>query len=155
MTTNFELALKFSLRWEGGDKYTNDKDDPGGETKYGISKKAYPDVDIKSLTLEEASLLYKRDYWDKTGCDSMEQPLAIAAFDSSVNCGVGRTRSWLAEINTKAEGVEARKEASKLMQRRIAYYSDLVKRKPALNKYIKGWCNRVNDLSKYIDVVKT
>ena len=154
MSDPFNLALTFSLRWEGGDKYTNDPVDPGGETKYGISKKAYPDVDIKSLTLEEASMLYQRDYWDKTGCPLMGLPLAIAAFDSAVNCGVGRTRSWLADLDAHDESV-ARKMASLLMQKRIAYYADLVKRKPALNKYIKGWCNRVNDLSKYIDVVKT
>jgi len=149
----FQLALTFSLRWEGGEKYTNDPVDPGGETKYGISKRAYPDVDIKSLTLAEASLLYKRDYWDKLGCDFMEKKLAIAAFDCAVNCGVGRTKTWLAELNEK-EKVEVVKRSDKwLLQRRIQYYKILVEKKPALNKYIKGWCNRVNDLSKYVDIV--
>ena len=152
MSDNFTLALTFSLRWEGGDKYTNDPVDPGGETKYGISKRAYPDVDIKSLTLEEATLLYKKDYWDKAGCESMEKQLAIVVFDSAVNCGVGRTRSWLAELNEKKDLEEARKSRW-FIQRRIQYYLDLVKKKPALNKYIKGWLNRTNDLSKYVDIV--
>ena len=48
MSEVFPLALQFALKWEGGDKYTNDPIDPGGETKYGISKRAYPDIDIKS-----------------------------------------------------------------------------------------------------------
>lgn len=39
MKENFEKAFSFVLKWEG--VYTNDKDDPGGETKYGISKKAF------------------------------------------------------------------------------------------------------------------
>ena len=149
---NFSLALPFVLRWEGGDKYTNDPVDPGGETKYGISKRAYPDVDIKSLTKEEATLIYQRDYWEKAGCSKMEKQLAIVVFDAAVNCGVGRTRSWLAELNEKKDLEEARKSRW-FIQRRIQYYLDLVKKKPALNKYIKGWLNRTNDLSKYVDIV--
>lgn len=45
---------------EGG--YVNDPDDPGGETKYGISKRSYPTLDIKNLTVEQASDIYMRDF---------------------------------------------------------------------------------------------
>ena len=41
----FERAIDKTLAWEGG--YVNDPKDPGGETKYGISKRAHPDVDTK------------------------------------------------------------------------------------------------------------
>lgn len=165
MSENFNLALNFSLKWEG--KYSFDKDDPGGETNLGITDRrdglidgkadingdGDGDIPIKDLTLPEVRIIYKRDYWDKLGCDSMEKKLAIAAFDCAVNCGVGRTKSWLAELNEK-EKVEAVKRSDKwLLQRRIQYYKILVEKKPALNKYIKGWCNRVNDLSKYVDIV--
>jgi len=143
MNDNFNLALAFTLRWEGG--FSDDPYDPGGQTKYGISKAAYPDVDIKSLTKEEAALLYKKDYWDKAGCEKMEKKLAIAVFDTAVNCGVGRARSWLAEKEVP--------EVRWFIQRRIQYYLDLVKKKPVFNKYIKGWLNRTNDLSKYVDIV--
>ena len=152
----FKLALTFSLRWEGGEKYTNDPIDPGGETKWGISKKSYPDIDIKSLTKEEALIIYEKDYWLKVGADKMEKRLAIVCFDSAVNCGVGRTRSWLVELEKEKERNPQRNEswaARWMIQRRTQYYLDLVKKKPALNKYIKGWLNRVNDLSKYVDIV--
>ncbi len=43
---------------EGG--YTNDPRDPGGETNWGISKRAYPNLDIKNLAMEEAKRIYKR-----------------------------------------------------------------------------------------------
>ncbi len=149
----FQLALSFTLRWEGGEKYTNIKDDPGGETKYGISKRAYPDVDIKSLTLVEAQQIYYNDYWLKAGCDKMDNSdLAIVVFDSSVNCGVGRTKSWLAELNEKENLAEERKSRW-MIQRRIQYYKTIVEKKPAFQKFLKGWLNRVNDLSKYIDIV--
>lgn len=149
---SFKLAMVFVEKWEGGEKYTNDPVDPGGETKWGISKRAYPDVDIKSLTKLEAEQIYYKDYWLKIGADKMGKKLAIVCFDSAVNCGVGRTRSWVAELNAKEEMAEERKSRW-MIQRRTQYYLDLVKKKPALNKYIKGWLNRVNDLSKYVDIV--
>lgn len=152
MQENFNLAITFSLKWEGG--YSFDKEDPGGETKWGISKRAYPDIDIKSLTKEEAMLIYERDYWLKIGADKMDKRMAMTCFDSAVNCGVGRTRSWLAELEkAKERNPQLRDDARWMIQRRTQYYMDLVKKRPALNKYIKGWLNRVNDLSKYIDIV--
>lgn len=152
--SNLPQAFSFIALWEWSNKkdggYTNDPVDPGGETRWGISKKAYPDIDIKSLTKEEAMLIYERDYWLKIGADKMDKRMAITCFDSAVNCGVGRTRSWLAELEAKGD---VKDKARWMIQRRTQYYMDLVKKKPALNKYIKGWLNRVNDLSKYVDIV--
>ena len=147
----FQVGLAFVLRWEG--EYSFDKNDPGGETKFGISKRAYPDVDIKSLTRQEAELIYKRDYWDKIGADKMDKQLAIVCFDSAVNCGVGRVKSWLAELNEKESQAEGRRSSTWMIQRRIQYYKTIVEKKPALQRFLKGWLNRTNDLSKYIDIV--
>ena len=52
MKTTFEEIIEIVLEHEGG--YVNDPDDAGGETKYGIAKRWYPDVDIKNLTKEQA-----------------------------------------------------------------------------------------------------
>ena len=43
---SFDKAFQITVGVEGG--YVNDPADPGGETRYGISKRAHPDVDIKS-----------------------------------------------------------------------------------------------------------
>lgn len=51
MDSNFTKAMQFISKWEG--EYSNDPFDPGGETKYGISKRAYPNLDIKNLTKEK------------------------------------------------------------------------------------------------------
>ena len=40
---SFETVVHMVLEHEGG--YVNHPSDPGGETKYGISKRAYPDVE--------------------------------------------------------------------------------------------------------------
>lgn len=82
----FGAAFETLIGHEGG--YVNDPTDPGGETKYGISKRAYPRVDIKGLTLEGAKRLYREDYWDPLGGDSLGDPLDYAIFDLAVNSGV-------------------------------------------------------------------
>jgi lysozyme family protein len=46
----FDKAIEIILKHEGG--YVNDPDDPGGETKFGITKRNYPTLNIKSLTVE-------------------------------------------------------------------------------------------------------
>jgi len=82
---SFDRAVEMVLKHEGG--YVNDSRDPGGETRYGISKRAYPDVDILRLTEDEAKAIYKRDYWDKLRTDEIPEELAICLFDAAVNMG--------------------------------------------------------------------
>ena len=68
---------------EGG--YVDDKKDTGGETKYGISKKQYPDLDIPSLTMWQARDIYYRDYWTRCKCDLLPDCLSVMVFDFAVN----------------------------------------------------------------------
>jgi len=83
---NIDNALNFIIEQEGG--YVNDPRDPGGETNYGISKRSYPDEDIKNLTLDRAKEIYKKDYWKPCGCDGLPAGIALCVFDSAVNQGV-------------------------------------------------------------------
>lgn len=81
----FEEAFQRVVGHEGG--YVNDPADRGGETKFGISKRAYPALNIAALTLADARAIYRRDYWDLCRCDLMPEPLAFAVFDLAVNAG--------------------------------------------------------------------
>jgi lysozyme family protein len=83
---NFDEAFQRVIGSEGG--YSNDPADPGGATRYGISKRAYPGEDIPSLTLERAKLLYRRDYWGAAGCDAVPEQVRYPLFDMAVNQGV-------------------------------------------------------------------
>ena len=85
---SFDRAVEMVLKHEGG--YVNDPKDPGGETRFGISKRAYPDVDILRLTEDEAKTIYRRDYWDKLRTDEIPEELAICVFDAAVNMGRDR-----------------------------------------------------------------
>jgi lysozyme family protein len=83
---NFDEAFKKVIGLEGG--YANHPDDPGGETKYGISKRAYPREDIANLTLDRAKQIYLKDYWGAAGCDSVPDAIKYHLFDMAVNQGV-------------------------------------------------------------------
>ena len=151
----FENAIDEILMNEGG--YVNDPSDRGGETKFGISKRAYPNVDIKNLTTDEAKVIYKRDYWDKIkGDDITDDLVALEIFDTAVNMGA-RTSSKLVQmvvgchpdgiigIKTlqKINSLDVELLVSKFRLSKIARYLYLVKKRPANRKYLYGWINRV------------
>lgn len=82
---NFDKAFERLIGHEGG--YVNDPRDPGGETKFGISKRSYPAEDIKGLTLERAKAIYRRDFWGVAGCDAVPDAMKFDLFDMAVNSG--------------------------------------------------------------------
>lgn len=85
---SFSSVIKMILEHEGG--YVNHPSDPGGETKYGISKRAYPDIDIANLTEEDAEEIYYRDYWSKIKGDDLPPAVACVIMDYAVNSGISR-----------------------------------------------------------------
>lgn len=86
----FEAAFAEVIGYEGG--YVNLKSDRGGETKYGISKRSYPDLNIASITLDDAKNIYFNDFWNfrtlRLG-NIKNENVAIEIFDTSVNAGQG------------------------------------------------------------------
>ena len=95
MIYDFETSFNALIGVEGG--YVNDPNDPGGETKFGISKRAYPNLDITNLTIDDAKAIYLRDFWDKCGCDSLPSPVNFNVFDTAVNSGVREASKILQE----------------------------------------------------------
>ena len=93
----FSYALNIVLQDEGG--FTNDPDDPGGATNFGMTQKdldAYREsnpksvlpYNVKDLTHDQAETYYKKCWWDKYNYNAI-QSLEIAAkiFDLAVNMG--------------------------------------------------------------------
>jgi lysozyme family protein len=83
----FEVAIERTLGIEDG--YVNNPGDPGGETKWGISRRSYPNVDIKNLTREQAKSIYLRDFWMPVVTTVSSPALQYQVLDAAVNHGMG------------------------------------------------------------------
>lgn len=91
----FDAAFKALIDHEGG--YVNHPKDPGGETKFGITKRSYPHLNIRDLTLDDARAIYRRDFWDRLQCDALPVAARFQVFDAAVNSGPGnaaRSMPW-------------------------------------------------------------
>jgi len=138
MTTRFKNVIIPWLFDHEGRELEDDKDDPGGRTKFGIDQRSHPNVDIKNLTDEEATQIYWLE-WQKDGCEHLPTPLDWIYFDACVNCGTSRAMKFL-----KASA----RDAKKFQEERIDFYNRLADQNPRLSKFRKGWIARVNDLSR-------
>jgi lysozyme family protein len=121
---SFDDAFAAVIGVEG--VYSNDPNDPGGETKYGISKRAYPNTDIKNLTLDQAKAIYRSDYWNPLQLDAKPWPTALLLFDCAVNQG----RTFAATLPADPLGIAT--------GRALRYAQN-----PNFYRFGKGWFNRL------------
>ncbi len=84
--TPFARAAAFVLRWEG--EWSDDPGDAGGRTRWGISSRAHPGIDLDTLTREQAIEVHEVDYWRRAHCGDFPWPLSLALFDGTVQHGV-------------------------------------------------------------------
>jgi lysozyme family protein len=158
---DFSACLAFTLGAEGG--FSDNPADPGnwtggaigeGElrgTKFGISAAAYPNLEIASLSEDEAAAIYKRDYWLALHGDELPLPIAMVAFDAAVNAGLRRAVMWLQQaVGAAPDGVlgpatltvlqaaNAAAVACEALARRL----DFSTRLPAWQNFGLGWSRR-------------
>ena len=162
--SKFDSAFKRLLIFEGG--YVLDELDSGGETKYGISKRSYPHVNIKALTRKQAKEIYRTDWWEKYKYDKMANmcegnysEIAIRLFILAVNIGPKNAhkvlqRSLIAtgeELDVDGIIGEHTKRLLLSNGHRIIYpfrseaagfYRALVAGRPELKPFLKGWLDR-------------
>ena len=132
----FLQAFDIVIGEEGG--YVNDPKDPGGETKYGISKREYPNLNIPELTLEQAQEIYRRDYWNALNCDSHPWEMALVLFDCGVNHGVSAAKGILPTVSTPTE----------LQAERALRYA----RAETFGRFGRGWMRRLFHVFKLAQV---
>ena len=153
--TWFDQCFEKVIGYEGG--YTLDPKDPGGETNWGISKRAYPSIDIKNLTREGAKEIYKRDYWDRAQCDSLPPTLAFFLFDAAVNSGIGQAIRFLQRaVGVADDGVLGpltmscvkRLDNESLCARFLGQRLDFMTRLSTWDYFGKGWARRISDQLK-------
>lgn len=153
--TWFDKCFEKVVAHEGG--ISENPKDPGGLTNYGISQRAYPNLDIRSLTLAEVRELYKRDYWDRAQCDKLPPTLAYLLFDAAVNSGIGQAIRFLQRaLGVADDGVlgpltlsmVSRADAESICARFIGQRLDFMTRLSTFDYFGKGWSRRLADQLK-------
>ncbi len=157
---DFHLAIPTVLRHEGG--YVNDPDDCGGATNFGICQRSYPDLDIASLTLDDARSIYERDFWKPLLLDQLHsQAVATKLLDTAVLIGKTRAVQFLQRSVPEAGGgillVDGKMGRNTLMAVNVSspelllagfrrllatYYENLATQIPGNRKFLKGWLLR-------------
>ena len=158
MISTFNEAVTAVFAHEGWDTITDDATDRGGLTKFGISKRAFPDIDIANLTLEDAKEIYRNQYWLKARCDELPTTIRYAHFNACVNIGVksaikvlqrasGLTgRDIDGDFGPQTRRVSQNCTVLKYCRRWMHRYARIVKANSSQSKYIKGWLNRIFDV---------
>lgn len=176
----FDECVNIVVGFEGG--YSDHPQDRGGKTKYGITEATLNAAfsaglvshnNIKELSVDEAKIIYKANYWDKCKCDSLPKPLDLCVFDTAVNCGVGTSSKFLQETINKTvganilamdgiigamtlgavEGWLSRYKAdcafpilflcNLFIDCRLQYYSNIVAKNGSQIVFLRGWLNRI------------
>lgn len=123
----FAAAVALILELEGG--YVDHPADNGGPTKYGISQRAFPNVNIAALTQEEAVDIYRKAYWDPVAAEVTDPCLQILVFDTAVHSGVGTALSWVDVAPTFGEY--------------LAYRINFLRGLDDWDVFAQGWSNRL------------
>ncbi len=163
--SNLDQALDYLLEEEGG--WSDNKNDRGGKTMYGITQSTYdgfrkkqklPLAPVRDITKEEAKELYQSLYWNAASCNLLPWPISYLTFDAAVNSGPSRAVRWTqAGLGTKADGqvgpttltlannVVAQGIGSKLIEivdQRVQFLSKIVKDSESQEAFLLGWWRR-------------
>lgn len=159
MMTNasqFDSIIDRILSHEGG--YVNHPSDPGGETQWGISKRSYPNLNIRALTRKDAIEIYRRDFWNKVQGDRLPRAFAFQVVDAAVNHGVGNSVKWMQKcagvaedgvVGPKTLAAVASKDSADLVLNLNAIRLDFYVSLPTFAQFGKGWVRRIAGNLRY------
>lgn len=158
-SSRFLKAFERVIYHEG--VYSNHVSDLGGETKYGISKRSYPQIDIKNLSLDQARQIYYCDFWIKGKFEQIiDEPIAVKLFEISINTGITQANKLIQRalraveklvaedgiigpITLKAiNGADSTDLLAALKSEAAGYYRLIAQTNPSQQKFIAGWLNR-------------
>lgn len=155
-------AIKGILNREGG--FVNNPKDPGGATKYGITlntlkawrNKAVTVDDVKNLGIDEATKIYKKQYFEGPGILKIGNDiLAEQVIDAAVNHGTKTAIEMLQKAvgadvdggigpNTIGKVAETKDYIAyfNFMAIRLDYYATITDHNHDLQVFGAGWMNR-------------
>lgn len=135
---SFQSALGRTFKEEGG--YAA-RDANGAAVNFGINQAAHPEVNVATLTREQAAQIYKHDYWDAIEGDTLSKSnpaLAHVAFDSAVIAGADTAKRWM---------LQSGGDPAKFMDIRERFLEGLIARDPGkYGRFAAAWRTRDADL---------
>lgn len=169
---SIDAILDEVLAREGG--FVDHPDDPGGATNFGIARatlerwrgRAVSREDVAALDAAEARAILAEDYVRRPGIDRFSPGLQPFLVDSAVHHGPGRAIRFLQGVleavgegdigidgivgpRTLAAAAEAERRlgvwlAAALADERRRFLFLIVRRRPALSVFLRGWLERAN-----------
>ncbi len=161
-----EQVILFETGGREDGAYTNDPNDLGKETKWGISKKSNPNYDIKKLTKTVAERIYHYTYYSLYFEKFLDKKLAFKVFDMGVLTGKTRSIKKLQEavnkcgiklkvdgkigpvttaaVNSLYNSLKGDKLYNEFIYKYKIYFNLICVIRPKNLKYRKGWLNRLS-----------
>lgn len=162
VTARFRTCVDRLIIIEGNGKVSKLKNDRGGLTKWGISQRSYPHLDIRNLTRDDAVQIYHRDFWTPIRGDKFDSiAVADTVFVYGVHSGPGTAAERLQETLNglgKPLSVDGRIGPATIaaansvpplalveaFKRNIqARYDQIVAADPTQEEFANGWRNRL------------
>lgn len=149
------MTIVFAM--EGG--YVYDPQDKGGETKYGISKSAFPEEDIKHLTKTRAKELYRKHYYEPSKASQIaNRVVAMHFFDHCVNGGLRGASRLLQKAagGVDVDGLVGPKTLERVNSLGSLFICDFIEARKSFYiglknpRFEKGWLNRVDNVTRRI-----
>jgi lysozyme family protein len=153
---SFDQSFNRIIGHEGG--YSNDPNDAGGETNWGISKRSYPNEDIKNLTKDQAKAIYLRDFWMPIKAEFLPDGVGFQLFDFALNSGIRTAvRAYQRALGVVDDGVlgpvslrvstqmPPAAQIMGLLSERLYFMASL----KSWKHFNKGWARRIAGNLKY------
>lgn len=152
---NFDQAFNKLLAYEGG--YSFDKNDPGGETMYGITlntarQNGYKG-EMRKLPIGVAKTIARKEYWDKAKIDELPEEIKFDVFDTAYHSGINRAIRLLQKsLEIQADGdfgpltakaILEFDDAYRLKCRYNGHRLDFVNDLRNWNEFSRGWSQRI------------
>lgn len=149
MANNFSQCFNWLMVDEGG--YTNNPNDSGGPTNFGITLTDYRKyinpkgsaTSVKNMTQTQAQTIYKSKYWDALGCDNLPSGVDNAAFNYGVLAGIGRPKT---DLQRFASIKDPDKLIDCICDEMHTFLNNLAMSQPKDRVFITGWNSRVSRL---------
>lgn len=179
----FDKSIVFSLKYEGNFNWilkdgkpvlkNSAKADAGGLTSYGVTNNTLQTAykqgivkhnDITKLTVDEAKLIYKKNYWDKWKWGELEWPICGYCLDLAINHG-GFAYILQHAVNACGQNVvvdgkfgpksfaavkacDPKKLAPEIVKQRKIYYDKIIAKNPKNAIFKRGWYARADAMAK-------